>query len=128
MDNNKFLQSLIDATKRKTIEWYLVDTASARKFKFYYDYAVYAVKRNDTILVLQKYKYASDSVSPFEESYEIGAVISICNEDYKQLYQMYEGGFDSGELFRLYSLVERNVNKIDERLEAFINGMDNEQK
>lgn len=116
MDNDVFVKKLIVGTKNQELVW-KIDQKVFSSTTFY-------LEKGSTILVLVKY---------FEQEFDAWGTeieipycaINICDFNRNIKHQVLEGDLtEQSELFRLYRLVERQVNNVDSIMEEFVEGID----
>lgn len=119
MNYDEFIVKLINGTKSNNINW---KRCQSRKFPHYYP--AYETKKGENILVVQKLQYNSED--PYGDSYTtIGAEISICSINYEILSEIYESDLQNeSNLLRLYRIVERQANNVNDILNNFVEGID----
>lgn len=119
MNYDEFVIKLINGTKSNNFKW---NRCTSKRFPHYYP--LYETKKGDNILVLKKLQY-SDS-DPYGDTYNtIAAEISICNNNYDILSDIYESDLQNeSNLLRLYRIVERQANNVDAILGDFVSEID----
>ncbi|MBQ4059424.1 MAG: hypothetical protein IJD40_10900 [Lachnospiraceae bacterium] len=115
MENDKFIRKLIKGTKEEILEW-----KPAQSKKLYSSYQPFYLEKGDKKLVLEKCNTIEyDSYG--EELTTASCMLSICDDNYNRLSMIVEEDLDkSTDLWRLYRLAERKVNKIDDIMESFV--------
>lgn len=119
MNYDEFVVKLINGSKSNSICW---NRCKSKKFPHYYP--AYETQKGANILVIQKLQYSTED--PYGDSYTtIGAIISICSTNYEILSEIYESDLkNESNLLRLYRIVERQANKVDDILGNFVEGID----
>ncbi|MCL2187522.1 MAG: hypothetical protein FWC16_06720 [Defluviitaleaceae bacterium] len=118
MNYDEFILKLIEGTKSKKIHWEILKNSRNSPFE---DYQVFHTQNGDNSLVLRKYDTFADI---YEEVITIEANITILNENEKILSEIREDDLNKKEnLMRLYRIVERSVNKVDDILASFVDGI-----
>lgn len=119
MENGVFVNKLIKGTKDGKMRW-----QPAKSDKLYCAYQPYFLQKGDKKLVLEKYNSMGyDGYG--EEIQSANCMISICDSQYNPLSEIHEDDLKkSSDLMRLYRLAERQVNKVDDIMEEFVEGID----
>ncbi|MBU5219564.1 hypothetical protein KQI67_23185 [Bacillus albus] len=122
MDTNKFVKTLINATRKGKIEWsplprkyfdLITNLSSGIVDAYYADY------KDDTGVVIYQFK----SFDSFSGTEEINHYISIVDENFRYKYEIPPVEFEEvrGEVFQFYREIQKSANKIDEFFEGFMN-------
>lgn len=119
MENEIFVNKLINGTKNGKVEW-----KPAKSNKLHSAYQPYYIENGDKKLVLEKYNTVEyDGYG--EEVQSANCMISICDDEFNTISEIYEDDLKkSSDLWRLYRLAERKANKVDDIMEGFIEGID----
>lgn len=119
MNFDEFVVKLINGTKSNAITW---NRCSSKRFPHYYP--IYETKKGDNILVIQKIQYSD--IDPYGDSYTTTAgVISVCSISYEILTEICESDLkNQSNLLRLYRIVERQANNVNDILGGFVEGID----
>ena len=119
MNFDEFIVKLINGTKSNDISW---NRCNSKRFPHFYP--AYETKKGNNILVIQKLQYTD--MDPYGDSYTTTASeISICSNNYEILSEIYESDLqNSSNLLRLYRIVERQANNVDEILGNFVKNID----
>ncbi|MDU0323190.1 hypothetical protein RWZ02_10915 [Clostridium butyricum] len=119
MDNNRFINKLIAGTKSSQLKWERVDSK-----KLSSTYPLFYFQKEDKRLLLEKYTTIEyDSFG--EEVKSAKCLLSICDNNFNKLTEIYEDDLRrSGDLWRLYRIVERQVNNVDDIMESFVKDID----
>ncbi|SDH59893.1 hypothetical protein SAMN05421493_10285 [Pseudobutyrivibrio sp. 49] len=115
-NNDRYVIALINGTKEKKLKW-------ERDSQIDYVYPAYCIYNGDQKLVLVKYDTREYDIGG-EEYLDYHCRITIIGANSTQLGVIIEDDLnDKGNLWRLYRLVERQVNKFDESIDGFIEGL-----
>ncbi len=119
MNYDEFVVKLINGTKSKNICW---KRCTSKKFPHFYP--AYETRKGENILVIQKLQYNTED--PYGDSYTtIGVEISICSNTYEILSDIYESDLQNeSNLLRLYRIIERQANNVDDILGNFVRDID----
>lgn len=119
MDNDLFVKKLIAGTKSSQLDW--LPTTSKQLST---EYPSYYIEKSDKKLVLEKYKTTQyDGFG--DEIQSINCQISIYDDQGNELSDIYEDDLKkSGDLWRLYRIVERKANKVDDIMQSFVDDID----
>lgn len=119
MNYDEFVTKLINGTKSRIINW---ERCSLKRFSQHYP--AYETKKGENILVIRKLQYSDEN--SYGDSYiAISATISICSSSYQILSEIYESDLlNPSNLLRLYRIVERQANDVDNILSNFVEGID----
>ncbi|MEB4818884.1 hypothetical protein [Bacillus thuringiensis] len=122
MDANKFVKTLMNATRKNKIEWHplprkyfdlITNISSGIVDAYYADY------KDDTGVVIYQFK----SLDSFSGTEEINHYISIVDDDFRYKYEIPPVEFEDvrGEVFTFYREIQRSANNIDGFFEDFMN-------
>ncbi len=119
MDNNVFINKLIAGTKSSQLKWEPVNLK-----KLSSKYPSFYLQNGDKRLLLEKYLTIEyDSFG--EEVQSEKCLLSVCDNGFNKLSQIYEDDLKkSGDLWRLYRIVERQANNVDDIMESFVKDID----
>lgn len=119
MNYDEFVVKLINGTKSNDINW---RRCKSKRFPHYYP--AYETQKGVNILVVQKIQYSAEN--DYGDSYtSTAAEISICSINYEILSEIYESDLQNeSNLLRLYRIVERQANNVDDILGNFVEGID----
>lgn len=119
MNYDEFVVKLINGTKSNSINW---QRCKSKRFPHYYP--AYETQKGGNILVIQKIQYSTEDA--YGDSYTTtSAEISICSTNYETLSEIYESDLQNeSHLLRLYRIVERQTNDVDNILGNFVEGID----
>ena len=113
MDNNTFVNRLIEETESKEIKWQEIDDP----FKTHREYQVEG--KNGTQVVARQVnveQYEEDGVSHITQRF----ILEIQDELGIDLGYIYENDlFEPSDMRKLYRLAQQNANKVDERMDGF---------
>lgn len=118
MENDVFINKLINGTKNGILEW-----KPAKSIKLHSIYQPYYIQNGDKKLVLEKYSTIEyDGYG--EEIQSSNCMISICDNEFNTISEIFESDLKkSSDLWRLYRLAERKANNVDDIMESFITGI-----
>lgn len=119
MNYDEFVVKLINGTKSNDISW-----RRCRSKRFSHNYLAYETQKGENILVIQKIQYSAEN--EYGDSYIAdAAVITICSTSYDILSEIYEADLlNESYLLRLYRIVQRQANNVDNILGNFVEGID----
>lgn len=119
MDNNIFINKLIAGTKSSQLKWERVNSK-----KLSSTYPSFYFQKGDKKLLLEKYTTIEyDSFG--EEVKSAKCLLSICDDNFNKLTEIYEDDLRrSGDLWRLYRIVERQANNVDDIMKSFVKDID----
>ena len=119
MNLDEFVIKLINGTKSGSIKW---NGCSNKRFIHYYP--VYETRKGSNILVISKLQYQGTDF--YGDEYEaFAAEISICSSNYDVLSEINESDLQNeSNLLRLYRIVERQANNVNDILKDFVDGID----
>ncbi|EGW36014.1 hypothetical protein [Desulfosporosinus sp. OT] len=122
MDADKFLDTLIKATKEETLHWVKVPDRMQERISDVTAGIVgaYFIDRDQSKVVVYQYKY----VDTDEGTEGVSIHISFTDADFRVKYELNGSDFGPNKeaaLFRLYKLIQRKANNIDKVMEEFIN-------
>ena len=81
--------------------------------------SAFYINRGQSKVVLYQYKY----IDPNEETEGTSIFISFTDSNFKMVYELSRSDFGPNtrsELFRLYKLIQRKANNVDQIIEDFI--------
>ena len=115
MENDIFIQKLISGTKNKKLKW------EARYVnRPYRSNLSYQLEKNKKLLIIGKYNTIEESAYG-EEIQVTHCSVSICELNGVVLTEIGEDDLKNGSnLWRLYRLVERQANHVDDIMEQFV--------
>ena len=119
MSYDDFINNLIEATKNNKVEW-----ERSKIDGIFTGYPEFLTANNQNILVIRKFEYKEEGA--YGDIYiTLAAELLIYSQRKELLSEIKEEDLDmSSNLLRLYRIVERKVNKVEEILENFITGID----
>lgn len=118
MDNDVFVNKLIKGTKDGEVNWQPVKSK-----EFSNDYKKYYLQVENNKLLLEKYNSTEYDIFGDEIS-TVNCSLSVCDDTFNSLSEIYEDDLKiSNGLIRLYRLVERKANNVDNIMEKFVEGI-----
>lgn len=113
MNNDKFINKLLEGTRANELKWKLSSNINN------FTYQPYEIEKNETTLLLYRYD-TSDFDDWGNEIVVVNYALNVCNRNGQILTKILDGELkNETEMVRLFRLVERQVNNVDEILSSF---------